>query len=914
MMFPLVHGLIPVQEQDDLVWYNYLQSLSADIYYPLDDAYTYYENSQQSLVLDHSGNDIDGRLFTATATNTSYVKYQQASIVPADSAGTSMQTIQDNGVGATIVSPRSDDIPAHDEDFSISFFGYFPSQRESTHGLFHLSSNDGAHAQVAAYVLEIRLSGQDSANYPRFTVYRNINSSTVDVAIDDSTPHHLAATVNGSTNTVKLYLDGALILTHVGATPVSRSERWFVLGGLMHHTNIAPSNCTRGYYQHFQLWRNTILTADEIAEIYNYGMDGVPALPESDATPPTIPVDPDPTLLEAGIATTANTRGRVFCGLKRAIAIGCDSLFTWGKTDKFQGTTPAGDDYIQVALSERSLSAALKTSGEASVWGQYTYLSNSWATPKLIASQPDPSTLYYSAPDPVLDAVQMASVSVLGSQYLYFLISDGSVFAVNSYGDEIASGAYAAPAGTFTAISSGYAAAAGILDDGTVVAWGGNADSECDVPVDLADVIEVDGGDGFFIALSSDGTVTHWGSTANDVDDIPVFASTPVNIAAGYNHCIAVLANGAVVGWGDDTYGQASPPASLTNAVRAFGGSDFSIAVMNDGKLAGWGRNDYQQATGHSHQAIICNDGPPADAVPGTQKLALAGIDRAVLALKYDGTLIGWENSSNSGLFPLPINLPTLSAVVIQSHSSGGGYFVGLDGDGKLRTTEAYRQSGHPYLAGSSDPDAKAIAICKQIYWGVNVLSDTGVPYVFSNDNNRPPTLPTMIAFETGYGFKIALSAIGGVVYAWGNDKQGGLSMPDEAGRVMQNTYNGYSWGLSGITQISLLYELCAALKSDGSLAVWGNDNGYGALTVPDDLPIITEVQCGWRHIVALDEDGAVHCWGDNRSGQCDVPSDLGLVESVFANAGSTYVVLRDGTIRGWGYNVNIPAGINLND
>lgn len=633
------------------------------------------------------------------------------------------------------------------------------------------------------------------------------------------------------------------------------------------------------------------------------------------ATPPTIPAEPDPTLLAAGIATTANTRGRVFCGLKRAIAIGCNGLFTWGKTDKYQGTTPAGDDYIQVALSERSLSAALQSSGEADVWGEQPY-SNFVNSPSVRAP--------YVPPSPVLDGAQMASISVAGSQYLYFLQSDGAVYAVDAFGDEVVSGDYAAPAGTFTAISSGYAAAAGILSDGTVVAWGSNTDGECDVPVELADVIEVDGGNGFFIALSSDGTVTHWGSAANDVDAIPVFISTPVSIAAGYNHCLAVLTNGDVVGWGDDTYGQATPPASLNNAVRAFGGSDFSIAVMNNGKLTGWGRNEYQQATGHSNRAIVCNDGPPANAVPGAQKLAPTLFGTTVVALNYAGEVIGWDASSydSTNLLPVPLNLPPASAIATGVNSNRRGYGVIIDGDGKLRTwgSSLSEHSGllnyesyHPYLKGSSDPDAKAIAICRQLYWGLNVLSDTGAPYVFGGDSNMPPSLPTMIAFETGYSFKIALSA-GGVVYAWGNDKKGGLSMPDEAGRVMRDVYNGYSWGLSGVTQISLIGELCAALKSDGSIAVWGSDGGYGALTVPDGLPVISEVQCGYYHVVALDENGAVHCWGDNRSGQCDVPSDLGLVESVFANQSSTYVVLRDGSMRAWGQYAYVPPGLNLND
>jgi hypothetical protein len=46
---------------------------------------------------------------------------------------------------------------------------------------------------------------------------------------------------------------------------------------------------------------------------------------------------------------------------------------------------------------------------------------------------------------------------------------------------------------------------------GTVVAWGGNAFGESNVPAGLTNVVQVGGGENFSLALKSDGTVVAWG-------------------------------------------------------------------------------------------------------------------------------------------------------------------------------------------------------------------------------------------------------------------------------------------------------------------------------------------------------------------------------------------------------------------
>ena len=623
-------------------------------------------------------------------------------------------------------------------------------------------------------------------------------------------------------------------------------------------------------------------------------------------TPPAIPAEPDPNVLTPGIATTANTYKRVFCGSDRAIAIGCNStIFTWGKSNNQSGTPPTGGSYSKVVGGEKNFSLCIDD-GDPKAWGY---------KPNQSFIYSPPTTLPYVAPD--LSGVLDAASDMVAAVYSYYLKADGTIASVFYNGDDIAGAGtdYHAPAGTFTSLASGAYGAAGIKADGTIAAWGTDFFGSTEAPSLASAAVEIAGGSAFYIVLCADGSIVHWGTTAYGTDQIPEFESPVVSIASGFYHCLAVLANGRVIGWGQNSYGQATPPSSLNNAVRAFAGEDYSIAVMSDGKLTGWGKNNLGQAVGHQNRSIICNDGPPDNSpvTVGGQYLAPINYQWGFLVLSYEGRVKGWEDGS-TGIFPIPLNLPPASAVAAFLNSSGKGYGVIIDGNGKLRTWgNDSSVSAHPYKYGSAYPSAKAAAICKNIYWGLNVLSIEGVPYVSGTDNNRPPSMPTMVAFETGYSFKIALSS-GGVVYAWGNGKRGGLSVPEESSRVMEDQYNGYVTGLTNVVQISLLYELCVALKADGSVYVWGYDYGAGALSVPSGLPTIAQVACGLKHVVALGDNGLVYCWGDNSNGECDVPSDLGLVESVFAVDSSSYAVLRDGTVRRWGHTYYVPPGLNLND
>jgi alpha-tubulin suppressor-like RCC1 family protein len=169
-------------------------------------------------------------------------------------------------------------------------------------------------------------------------------------------------------------------------------------------------------------------------------------------------------------------------------------------------------------------------------------------------------------------------------------------------------------------------------------------------------------------------------------------------------------------------------------------------------------------------------------------------------------------------------------------------------------------------------------------------------------------------------------------VLAWGGDGGGGLG----DGLPFRNqstpvTVRGLG-AASGITAVSAGWAHSLALRSDGSVVVWGLDNwgqlgdGGGNVDQPSPVPVIglgpgsavVAVSAGAFHNLAVRADGSVLAWGMDDLGQlgdgganADQPvpvevSGLGPGSGVVAVAAGFWhsLALRaDGSVVAWGHN-----------
>jgi hypothetical protein len=100
-------------------------------------------------------------------------------------------------------------------------------------------------------------------------------------------------------------------------------------------------------------------------------------------------------------------------------------------------------------------------------------------------------------------------------------------------------------------------------------------------------------------------------------------------------------------------------------------------------------------------------------------------------------------------------------------------------------------------------------------------------------------------------------------------------------------------WGLTGVVAIAAGNYHSLALKSDGSVARWG-DNSQNQCGLPAALTNIVALAAGGAHTIALRADGTALAWGANWNGQCNLPVTLGDVVALDAGAAHT-LFLVDG-------------------
>jgi alpha-tubulin suppressor-like RCC1 family protein len=213
--------------------------------------------------------------------------------------------------------------------------------------------------------------------------------------------------------------------------------------------------------------------------------------------------------------------------------------------------------------------------------------------------------------------------------------------------------------------------------EGRVVAWGagpsGDRESDLIPPAGLSNVTAIAAGYAHGLALKNDGTIVGWGRTR-----VPPGLHDVVAIAAGrweWAHDLALKQDGTVVEWrGTSIENEVPVPATLSSAVAVAVGEGQNLALRRDGTVFGWGLNGSGQATGTPTEADPADKyGTNGVVTLGGQVLSnviavAAGPDYS-LAIKQNGTVVGWGRWHGLYPVPVPVGLTNVTAIAVGQSS-----------------------------------------------------------------------------------------------------------------------------------------------------------------------------------------------------------------------------------------------------
>ncbi|MBL8340772.1 MAG: hypothetical protein JNL30_04820 [Rubrivivax sp.] len=288
------------------------------------------------------------------------------------------------------------------------------------------------------------------------------------------------------------------------------------------------------------------------------------------------------------------------------------------------------------------------------------------------------------------------------------------------------------PTPTPTAVTPRVAAGDGfslaLRTNGTVSSWGDQGSGQLGNTVvsassqrtpqavqGLADALQVAAGGFHSVAVRANGTVVAWGSNADGKLGIgslgglfptpqPVAGLSQVNaISVGQDHSLALRSDGTVWAWGQNDVGQLgqgddqsrttpTQVPGLNSVVAIAAGAAHSFALRNDGSVWAWGWNANAQLGLGSVSAPVAAP-TRVTALDGRGVVALAAGGFHTLARTNLGAVLGWGSNSRgqtgtaapgSGNVLAPTTVPGLLGVT--ALAAGETHSIALRNDGTVRT------------------------------------------------------------------------------------------------------------------------------------------------------------------------------------------------------------------------------------
>ena len=476
------------------------------------------------------------------------------------------------------------------------------------------------------------------------------------------------------------------------------------------------------------------------------------------------------------------------------------------------------------------------------------------------------------------------------------------------------------PGQSYRKLAMGEFFSLGLLSDGTIVGLGsldlGGAPVSIPALPPGARYIDIEASAYHALLLRSDNLVIGIGSNQFGQLLIPPapFGHRPIGLAAGVGHSAILFGDGSVAAFGSNVVGQCNvpplPQGMVYTSVDAYG--DTTIALRSDGALLAWGDNRFGQcnvppgtyiraAVGGCHSVAQRSDGTlvafgdnfrgqlnvPQVAQGIGCKLLACGVAHTV-ALMADGSVHSWGNDTyqQSTAPILPRDPVAGQRMQLLSVASGGPYNACVLSDGSLRLW------GHEYLSSIPLPLPNKKFRRVELGWGTAVaMTSEGELLAWGDNANGAATVPPLpnglryVDFDECWSHTVAIRSDGEVVrfgyyfgvipplppgqrYLKADAEAGGTLLLRSDGTVFCVGCNTAS--LSNVppppqglryVQVANCTSFAGALRSDGTLALWGgvpSGSAFAWRALPP-LPagvVYVELSGGDDCIIARRSDG----------------------------------------------------------
>jgi alpha-tubulin suppressor-like RCC1 family protein len=320
---------------------------------------------------------------------------------------------------------------------------------------------------------------------------------------------------------------------------------------------------------------------------------------------------------------------------------------------------------------------------------------------------------------------------------------------------------------------------------------------------------------------------------------------------------------GYVIGWGNNMTGSATGIAGsrystgtvtiasrvLSNAVAIAAGKYHGLALKSDGTVVGWGWNATSRAIGVETEVPNTNGSVIIDGHILSNVSAISACQFSV-ALKGNGTVTLWGRNGSGHKIDVPSDMTNVVAV-----SAGEDYCLVLKKGGALTRLSA---EGVTPLALSN---VLAIATGRS-----SAFANTGRYLAIKNDgtvigilrgrienNLFPKDLTNVLAIAQGEEASFALMK-DGRVFGTGINDTGQATGTKTTNHIASGyvTINGQL--LTHVTAIAAGGDTSLALKQDGTVVAWGGLKP----TVPEGLSNVVAIAAGPDYCLAITTNNAV--------------------------------------------------------